>query len=446
LNKKKLTAGHTELNDSLDFLSRAAIGFVELSPEEDIYVYIVEKLKELVGDPVVYICSYDKESDAVTLRALKGIGNNFKALLKILGRDPFKMSFPLNDEIRGEIMSSSAKLRELSGGFSRLSVGKIPDKASNAIMSLLGLGKFYGAGIIREGELLGTAIIVTRKGKNLENKRTIETFLNQVSIALEHRRAEQELERYRERLEDLVEERTAELKEAFRRIKRTQRQLAQAQLASGMGHVIKTELNLMSGLIALLKRNALQTKDTDSLKTLASLEETISGMLGVFEKLLVLSKSMQLNEGRMSPTAAVRKVLHGIEFGGEINIIENYQKGLPEIYVDLAMFDKVVKEIIQNAVYELRKIEGEKTIKLSLAQTRNDIEFIIWNSGSSISESMLETIFDPFQTTKNASIGTGMGLAIVTKIVDAHEWNIRAINRDGGVAFILGIPIAKEVK
>ncbi|NIR15275.1 MAG: hypothetical protein GWN86_15620, partial [Desulfobacterales bacterium] len=82
----------------LGFLSRTATEFIEFPNEESIYQLIGERLKELVGDCVIAINSYDKETDSLCTHAVEGLGKYSRAVLKLIGRNPVGMSFPITDE------------------------------------------------------------------------------------------------------------------------------------------------------------------------------------------------------------------------------------------------------------------------------------------------------------------------------------------------------------
>ena len=60
------------------------------------------------------------------------------------------------------------------------------------------------------------------------------------------------------------------------------------------------------------------------------------------------------------------------------------------------------------------------------------------NDGPPIPEADLERIFDPFSTSK--SEGSGLGLSIASRIVEAHDGFIEARNREGGVCFSVFLP------
>jgi DNA-binding CsgD family transcriptional regulator len=198
----------------LKFLSRMSTEFLEFPPEENIYPLIGERLKELVGDCVIAINSYDKETDTLRTRALTGLGKHSKTVLKLIGRDPVGMSFPITDEY-GRSQLAAGKLVTGPRGLYEISFGKIPAGICRRIEDLLGLGDIYAIGLACKGELFGSAIIFTRRGRGgLEGKDIVETFMHQAAVALQRSEAERALIKARDELERRVEERTADLAKA----------------------------------------------------------------------------------------------------------------------------------------------------------------------------------------------------------------------------------------
>ncbi|MGD9076691.1 MAG: PAS domain S-box protein, partial [Desulfobacteraceae bacterium] len=196
---------------NLKFLSRTSTQLVELSAEKNVYQFIGEKLKELVGDCVVGINAYEKETDSLCTRAVLGLGKYSQAVLKLMGRDLVGISFPINDE-EARSQLATGKLKKGPPGLYELSFGKIPAGLCRKIEDLLSLGDTYGIGFACKGELFGSAIIITRRGSSgLKGQDIIETFIHQAAVALQRRAAEEALKSTHDELEKRVEERTAQL-------------------------------------------------------------------------------------------------------------------------------------------------------------------------------------------------------------------------------------------
>ena len=82
------------------------------------------------------------------------------------------------------------------------------------------------------------------------------------------------------------------------------------------------------------------------------------------------------------------------------------------------------------------------TLDLSAMRQENLLLVKISDNGEGVSPNNRAQIFDSFFTTRRDSGGTGMGLAIVRAMLEAHGGTIRLVNSEVGTAFELGIPVA----
>jgi len=213
----KRTKGNEKYMRDLAFLSRTAIGFLELSPEEDIYEFIGKQLRELVGNSIIIVNSFEEAADSICVRAVSGLGEKMETVFRLLGRHPVGMFLTIDDEAR--LGLSSGKLVKVPGGLYEFSFRRIPRTICRAIEKLLDLGDIYAMGFAWSGELFGNASILTRKGIQLGEQSLIETFIEQASVALQRRQAEQALQKAHDELETRVEERTRQLAKVNERLR-----------------------------------------------------------------------------------------------------------------------------------------------------------------------------------------------------------------------------------
>ncbi|MFZ1159735.1 MAG: ATP-binding protein, partial [Candidatus Sulfotelmatobacter sp.] len=94
------------------------------------------------------------------------------------------------------------------------------------------------------------------------------------------------------------------------------------------------------------------------------------------------------------------------------------------------------------------KVSGDRSgvlrvsVKKSLSGGRDGIEVRIEDTGPGIPAALREQIFNPFVTTKKT--GVGLGLSIVSKIMDGHRGSIRIESGAGGACFVLFFPAVVE--
>jgi PAS domain S-box-containing protein len=179
--------------EDLAFLSRTATEFVEMSGSVDIYDHICVRLRRLAGDFPVIITSFERESGAFTVRAIQGAPAVVDIFLKHTGRSPVGKVFHLSGAAAQSLFER--KLGKVTIDLYELTEKTVPEFICRAAEKLMNLESVYAMGFTRESELLGSASFYLPKGKTLERRDVIETFINQASVALQRRRSDEALRR-----------------------------------------------------------------------------------------------------------------------------------------------------------------------------------------------------------------------------------------------------------
>jgi two-component system nitrogen regulation sensor histidine kinase GlnL len=138
---------------------------------------------------------------------------------------------------------------------------------------------------------------------------------------------------------------------------------------------------------------------------------------------------------------------------------KEYQSNLPQVGLDEGLCEQAFVNIIQNA-YDAMSAEGGGVLRIRVNTARrstrdresvNGVEVRIADSGPGIPPELREQIFNPFVTTKKS--GVGLGLSIVSKIVDGHQGSIRIEESPGaagdgqknqGACFVIFFPAASQ--
>jgi|GEM_PF-7109933 len=174
---------------NLEFLYNTSIALSDFPPDQNIFHFIAEKLSELVDSSITITNEYEPQSDTMICRSVIGIGPLSSKIAYLLGRNPAGMRFPIKDEkAREEI--KHGRFEKIKGSLKDLSFGIISDAVSERLASIVGLGEFYGIGLVRDGEILGTAIVLLKKGA-VPDIKMVETFIGHASIALQRRKLEE---------------------------------------------------------------------------------------------------------------------------------------------------------------------------------------------------------------------------------------------------------------
>ncbi len=287
--RKKTEEKEKQYFRDLAFLSKTAMEFVELPPKSDIYKLIGKRLRELVGNSLVLVNSFDENTQSIQVRTFLGVRKEIESVLKILKKDPVGMSFPISEEARAEI--STGRLFKVPGGLYVLSFEKIPKHICNTLEKLLHLGNIYIMGFTKEGKIFGNAVIITRDRDELKKRSLIETFIGQASVALQRRRVEEIVKRYREHLEELVEEGTADLKATNEQLKReiAERKKVEQELKESESKLQKQKLALEQKNIAL--REIIAQIEVEKRKIKNDIETNINVVVSPILKKLVIEKN-----------------------------------------------------------------------------------------------------------------------------------------------------------
>jgi PAS domain S-box-containing protein len=182
----------------LEFLSRKAQEFVEISADADIFQAIAQGLFEIIPDSVITVNSFDLTSDILTVSAvlptrdqevlIKYLGNNLRGFSLNIGVLP-------EEQKKGFFSAMLAgKLVQVEENLYNIFFRQIPQDTCDKIKEGLNLGdRVYTIGLVRHGNIFGNILFSPRKGEGAINASLIETFVRQASIVLHRRKTDKTL-------------------------------------------------------------------------------------------------------------------------------------------------------------------------------------------------------------------------------------------------------------
>ena len=269
-------------------------------------------------------------------------------------------------------------------------------------------------------------------------------------FAIENRR---QTHRYQMLAETLAET-NLRLERAQADARRSERLAALGQLSAGLAHEIRNPLGIIKGSAEMLN---------DKLKGAEPLLAELAGyILGEVNRLSALvtrfldfARPLHLELQRHALSETVDRALKAVAAGWngpEVRVERHYERGLPFVQLDEDFCEQVFVNLAQNAYEAMAPADGG-TLRVSIrgAEWRgeNGVEVQVCDTGPGIPAEQREQIFNPFVTTKKT--GVGLGLSIVSKIVDEHHGVIRVIDAprdDGshassGACFVIFFPLAR---
>jgi signal transduction histidine kinase len=130
----------------------------------------------------------------------------------------------------------------------------------------------------------------------------------------------------------------------------------------------------------------------------------------------------------------------------KVEVERQFAENLPEVTLDGELIERVFANLALNA-YEAMGSTGGK-LRVTVAPSsdgKGGVEITFQDTGPGIPAELREQIFNPFFTTKEA--GVGLGLSIVSKIVDDHRGWIRVTSEPGqGACFHLYLPEGRSAE
>jgi len=239
--------------------------------------------------------------------------------------------------------------------------------------------------------------------------------------------------------------------EDFTELLRAQKQAAWREVARRVAHEIKNPLTPIALSAERIRRHLDRgtPPDDKSLAVINGCAETIAGAVETVRQLVDEFSTLA-----RFPTAAPRpSEINGIIegalqlFSGRldgIHVETRLASDLPPVLADPDAMKRAIANLVDNAAEALHdSMVKEIYISTSLVESRDSVEIVVADTGHGITGDVKERLFLPYFSTKRR--GTGLGLPIVSRIMQEHSGSIRVEeNHPVGARFILELPVAVE--
>lgn len=247
----------------------------------------------------------------------------------------------------------------------------------------------------------------------------------------------EQLEQANRELEEMVEERTGELRDALRRLVRQEKLAALGLLAGAVGHELRNPLGVIKNasyyLNMVLKDSAPGIKETLQIleREVVASERIISSLLDYAHPKSPIQEEVEIGD-------LLQKVLSETPILPNIEVSIQAEKALPNILADPDQLSQVFRNIIHNAVQAMPG--GGKLVLAAKIASPGQIDVSISDTGIGIPKEDIEKIFEPLFTTK--AKGIGLGLPITRLLVDAHKGSLLLQSEPGkGSVFTVRLPV-----
>jgi signal transduction histidine kinase len=275
----------------------------------------------------------------------------------------------------------------------------------------------------------------------------ITILANQVGQALENARLFEKTWLAHQELEKKVEERTRELSQALEEVKLMNKR--KSDFVSSVTHELRTPLTSIKGYASILLSEKLGALPSQLKERLEKINHHSNELAQFVNDLLDISR---IESGRVSmkqEPSDLKAVLDEVEdllsvIMQEKQIAFSYdvQPEAQSVFVDCGQIKRVLINLVNNAI---KFTPNEGKISVVCHKVNNEIQVDVMDTGCGIPEGAVEKIFEEFYRVDNPINqqvkGTGLGLALVKNIIEAHKGKIWVKSKSGaGSTFSFTLP------
>ncbi len=313
-------------------------------------------------------------------------------------------------------------------------------QVSQRLHELLQTDEFVVTPLLVESQAIGALIadnFITSRPIAEADVQLLNTLANQAALAIDRARAYEE-----------IQQRAAELEEAYEKLAAAQKEIIEAEKLASIGevtaivaHEIRNPLSTIGGFARSINQ---RWDDAQRVRRNSQIiAEEVGRLEDILQNLLNFAKpprsNLVLDRAELLIDYAVR-IVENLGNGARIHIQLHVEEGLPEIYLDHVQCRQVIVNLVLNAI---EAMPDGGTLELGARRADDVVELYVSDTGKGISEENIANIFDTFYTTKPS--GTGLGLALTQRIVHQHGAELKVFSKEGeGSTFVIAFPIPTE--
>jgi PAS domain S-box-containing protein len=407
-------------HDNLIFLSNSALELLALSDREDIFRFIASKLKAFLEEAVIVVSDYDEQTNNFTIKQITGTEDYKDQINQLLSVNPIGYTF--NRSLVASNQESAGNIKIFMGALNEIGLTEQEGQEIKDVLELLKVNKIYNLTMARDNKLLGNITILTLNKTIIKFKHIIETFVYQVSVALQRSLLEYELVQAKTKAEE-----SDKLKTAF---------------LANMSHEIRTPMNGILGFAEMLNDDQLgegsRKKYVEIInnngKILMDLIDDIidfakieAGQIKVLNQEFSLNALLtQVHSSFLSETFKKDRESVRLRIRKALTNEECYIQSDPNR----------LRQILTNLVGNAFKFTREGYIEFGYELPEDDmIRFFVKDTGIGIPANKIDMIFERFvqadYSRSRKYSGSGLGLAISKGFVELMKGSMWVESKEG---------------
>ncbi|NOZ39005.1 MAG: PAS domain S-box protein [Planctomycetes bacterium] len=237
----------------------------------------------------------------------------------------------------------------------------------------------------------------------------------------------------------IIQDRT-EQKESHRRLVQSERLAVLGEAMARLAHESRNPLQRIQIAVETARLHC--EADSSLANQLDSIERASDGLDALFDELKNYAAPLNLEKERVSLVTIWREAWRATSRsrrGREAELLEHVGDTEPVCYLDRYRMGQVLRNLFENS---LSACQDPVQVEIGVSETHTDSatswKLRIRDNGPGLNKQQQERIFEPFYTTKTK--GTGLGMAIAHRILEAHEGKISVGRVDQGAEFIIELP------
>ena len=284
-----------------------------------------------------------------------------------------------------------------------------------------------------------------------EKEGKISKFIDITRDITEHKREEEEMTR---RLEEMVEERTRELKETHNKLLHQDKMASLGKLSASVVHEINNPIAGILNLIMLQKRiiqeEFLEHREISRFSEYLNLMETETRRISqIVSNLLAFSRQSRMEMKSLNLNQLIDKTLllsaNLLKIDG-VKVEKRLDPNLPDLVGSEDRLQQVFMNFISNAA-EVMETNGGGVLKIATEHSLKEGKIFVSfkDTGTGIASENLSKVFEPFFTTKKKGKGVGLGLSVAYGIIQEHGGSIDVKSKLGkGTIFRIEFPLNRQ--
>jgi signal transduction histidine kinase len=305
--------------------------------------------------------------------------------------------------------------------------------SSRVASEIKGFASLYAASIPAQRGSPGFVVVATRRpeGFSAYHVEALQAFLQRAALAIQNAQLFEQLQAQVE-----------ELRSVHNQVVRAERLAVLGEVAAKVAHEINNPLTSIHLYNSMLLEEPVDAEEQRNIAT--SILEQVERAKGVVRDVLDYSRQQppRLEVTNLNATVeqGLRLVRHAAA-AAHVTIVEDYAGNLPPIRVDASQMVQVYTNVTLNAIQAMEQ-DGKLIVNTGMEHDELYVRFE--DTGCGIPKDQLERIFEPFVTSKAATEGTGLGLAVCRSLVVRHHGRITVESEVGkGSIFTVWLPPAQ---